>query len=52
MLRPDQLTEKMDLMDGEQVRIYDEAERFYGIYRYHKEADVMKPVRMFPSSED
>lgn len=33
--------------DGERVRVYDGAGKFYGIYRYCARTAVMKPVRMF-----
>lgn len=42
-----QLTEKVTLFAEEQVRIYDENGRFYGIYRYEQKADRLKPVKMF-----
>lgn len=35
------------LQDGEQVRMYDEAGRFYGIYQYLSEPDEARPVKMF-----
>lgn len=50
VLRTEQL-ERRDgaagFADAEQLRVYDGTGRFYGIYRYHRETDVMKPVRMF-----
>ncbi|MBO5208420.1 MAG: tRNA pseudouridine(55) synthase TruB [Lachnospiraceae bacterium] len=33
----------------EQVRVYDETGRFYGIYRYEKEKGMFYPVKMFLS---
>lgn len=37
----------MPLKDGEEIRMYDRAGRFYGIYRYHGNARDAKPVKMF-----
>ena len=42
-----QLTEKVLLTDGEQVRVYDNDGRFYGIYDYHQAESTLKPVKMF-----
>ena len=36
-----------EFADAQQLRVYDRTGRFYGIYRYYKETDVIKPVRMF-----
>lgn len=41
------LTDKTQLCDQEQVRIYDETGRFYGIYRYQEKMRDFKPVKMF-----
>ena len=41
------LAEKILLADGEQVRVYDEAGRFYGIYQFQGEACDLKPLKMF-----
>jgi hypothetical protein len=38
--------------DGEQVRVYDDKGKFYGIYRYDAKRNALKPVRMFLTSED
>ncbi|MDD6810882.1 MAG: tRNA pseudouridine(55) synthase TruB [Lachnospiraceae bacterium] len=34
---------------GEQVRVYDEQGKFYGIYRYEEEKSMFYPVKMFLS---
>lgn len=39
----------MSLKDGEEIRMYDRAGRFYGIYRYQNNARDAKPVKMFLS---
>lgn len=44
-----QLTERLWFKDGEQVRVYDNTGRFYGIYDYHDKERVLKPVKMFLS---
>lgn len=41
------LSGQVRLQEAEQVRMYDEEGRFYGIYQYHSEADEAKPVKMF-----
>lgn len=41
------LAEKIMPKDREQVRIYDETGRFYGIYQYRKNTGDLKPVKMF-----
>ncbi len=46
-LRRECLLGQVCYADKEKIRVYDEEGRFYGIYRYHKEADVIKPVRIF-----
>lgn len=46
-LRDSLLTVHILSTDREQVRVYDEAGRFYGIYQYDKEAGDFKPVKMF-----
>lgn len=46
-LRRECMTEAIFCEDGEKIRVYDEEGRFYGIYQYHKEADVMKPIKIF-----
>ena len=50
-LRTEHLAEKLYPADGEKIRVYDDAGKFYGIYRYCTETGVMKPVKMFPGSE-
>ena len=39
------------LMEGtkeaEQIRVYDEESRFIGIYEYQKEAELLKPIKLF-----
>lgn len=46
-LRMEALTDRICCPDREQVRVYDGAGRFYGIYQYYKKDDIMKPVKMF-----
>lgn len=46
-LRDDFLTVHIMPAEWEQVRVYDEAGRFYGIYQYDKEAGDFRPVKMF-----
>lgn len=46
-LRDSLLTVHIMPAEREQVRVYDEAGRFYGIYQYDKEAGDFKPVKMF-----
>lgn len=46
-LRPEQLAERPALEDGEQVRLYGDAGRFYGIYQFDIGSGVIKPVKMF-----
>lgn len=41
----DMLAKVSDLRKGEQLRMYDETGRFYGVYRY--ESGEAKPVKMF-----
>lgn len=41
------LAGRVKLQEAEQVRMYDEEGRFYGIYQYQSEADEAKPVKMF-----
>lgn len=42
-----QLTDQMRFEDKEQVRVYDNTGRFYGIYAYHEAERILKPVKMF-----
>lgn len=42
-----QLLETRFLKDGEMLRVYSEEGRFYGIYEYHANGDIIKPVKMF-----
>lgn len=44
-LSADMLADARDLREEEQIRMYDESGRFYGIYRY--ESGEAKPVKMF-----
>ncbi|MCM1268872.1 MAG: tRNA pseudouridine(55) synthase TruB [Bacteroidales bacterium] len=39
----------MPLENGEEIRMYDKAGRFYGLYRYQARAHDAKPVKMFLS---
>lgn len=43
------LAQGISLKDGEEVRMYDEAGLFYGIYSYHVKGRDVKPVKMFLS---
>lgn len=43
----EQTTLTAESVDGEQVRVYDVAGRFYGIYAYYASERVWKPVKMF-----
>ena len=42
-----QLAEPVQFTDKEQVRVYDNEGKFYGIYDYHKAERTLKPVKMF-----
>lgn len=42
-----QIIGKTGWMDGEQVRVYDSAKRFYGIYAFQVMKGSFKPVKMF-----
>lgn len=33
--------------DLEQVRVYDETGRFYGLYQYHRASEKFRPIKMF-----
>ncbi len=39
----------ISLEDGEEIRMYDGAGRFYGIYQYHSKERDAKPIKMFLS---
>lgn len=41
------LSEAGNMGEEEQLRMYDEAGRFYGIYRYDEEREEVRPVKMF-----
>ena len=41
------LTDPMRFEDKEQVRVYDNTGRFYGIYAYHETERTLKPVKTF-----
>lgn len=41
------LAERVRFEDGEHVRVYDAAGKFYGIYGYHEAERILKPVKMF-----
>lgn len=42
-----QTMQNMEFKDQEQVKVYDEKKRFYGIYAYHAAERFLKPVKMF-----
>ncbi|MDE6388592.1 MAG: tRNA pseudouridine(55) synthase TruB [Lachnospiraceae bacterium] len=42
-----QTLQSLELADGEQVRVYDEEKRFYGIYAFYAAERLLKPVKMF-----
>ena len=42
-----QLAEPVQFTDKEQVRVYDNEGKFYGIYDYHKAERTLKPFKMF-----
>ena len=42
-----QLAEPVQFTDKEQIRVYDDEGKFYGIYDYHKAERALKPVKMF-----
>lgn len=46
-----QLREQIDYQDTQQIRVYDEQERFYGIYAYYEDDKQFKPVKMFLPAE-
>lgn len=39
--------ESLDFTDREQVRVYDDDKRFYGIYAFYAADHLLKPVKMF-----
>lgn len=41
------LVENILFKEQEQVRVYDEDGRFYGIYQYHAKSGDLKPLKMF-----
>ena len=41
------LAEHVSLQEAEEVRMYDEEGRFYGIYQYLSKPDEVRPVKMF-----
>ena len=43
------LSERPHLSDKEEVRVYDGAGMFYGIYAFHEADGILKPVKMFPA---
>lgn len=45
------LDEPQCFQSDEQVRVYDEADRFYGVYRYVCEEKMFYPVKMFLTME-
>ena len=47
MFMPKHITEKIELKDGKQVRVYDEAGRFIAIYVFNKEKWMFEIVKMF-----
>ncbi len=51
VLKAGLLQEKMPFADGEQIRVYSDGGKFYGIYGYHAREELFKPVRMFLERE-
>ncbi len=51
VLKAGLLQEKMPFADGEQIRVYGDGGKFYGIYGYHAREELFKPVRMFLERE-
>lgn len=47
----DMTSKSCRVKQGEQVRIYNEDGRFYGIYKYFEEDNRFKPVKMFMENE-
>ncbi len=47
MFMPKHILRKIELADGKQVRVYDEAGRFIAIYAFEKEKWMFKIVKMF-----
>ncbi len=50
LLKP--IEQKTELADREQIRIYDQTGRFYGIFQYEQDRELVKPVRMFLEREE
>ncbi|MCD8131717.1 MAG: tRNA pseudouridine(55) synthase TruB [Lachnospiraceae bacterium] len=48
-LKPDMLLKPRDFTEGERVRLYRWDGRFYGIYDFRKQDNVLKPVKLFLS---
>ncbi len=51
VLKAGLLQEKIPFADGEQIRVYGDGGKFYGIYGYHAREKLFKPVRMFLERE-
>jgi tRNA pseudouridine55 synthase len=41
------IKEKQEFLDGETVRVYDESDKFFGLYRYDQEKQMLKTWKMF-----
>lgn len=52
MFAPKHMNERLELCDGEQVRVYDESGRFLAIYEFQKIRKMFKIVKMFFDKND
>ncbi len=41
------IKEKQEFLDGEIVRVYDISDRFFGLYRFDEEKQMLKTWKMF-----
>ncbi len=48
-LKPDMLVQPREFDEGEKVRLYRWDGRFYGIYVFRAQDNVLKPVKLFPA---
>lgn len=51
-LKSDEYATQKELIDGEQVRLYNAEGEFHGVYRYDKKRKLLCPVQLFFSSRD